>query len=128
MGWAWFAAWKWVLGAPWGESGALLLVISDFQVGQGGVVAHRIAVHDEGQPVVVVLGQVIELVDHELIKDRTEGAGSGFSLQGTIGDFLEGIGGEFQISPLDSEEVLELANECVLGLGEILPERLPKKI
>ena len=100
----------------WGQGAFLLL--ANGKIRELGAVEDVLAVDDEGGALVVVVGEVVHHVEHQLVHDRPQRTGAGLTLQGALGDLLECALGEFQLRALDPEEVLELVDQCVLGFGQ----------
>src|SRR6478736_6187362 len=113
------------------------MVMSD--QGSGGLLLAALGLtRDEGRGDVVLddlpgddhLGDVaprrhvVHHVEEDLLDDRAQAAGAGATLEGRLGDRVDGVVGELELDAVEVEELLVLLDERVARLGEDLDERL----
>src|SRR5581483_8493147 len=63
---------------------------------------------------------VVHRVQQDFLDDRTQAAGTGLTLKGSISDRLNGIVGELELDAIELEELLVLLDERVARLGQDL--------
>src|SRR6478736_6076141 len=113
------------------------MVMSD--QGSGGLLLAALGLtRDEGRGDVVLddlpgddhLGDVaprrhvVHHVEEDLLDDRAQAAGAGATLEGRLGDRVDGVVGELELDTVEVEELLVLLDERVARLGEDLDECL----
>ena len=73
---------------------------------------------------VAAAGDLVHDVEEAVLEDGAEAAGAGLVAEGLFGGGFEGVLGEDELDVVELEELLELAGERVLGLGEDADERV----
>lgn len=86
------------------------------------IVLDGVSIDDERCAGAIHIRQVVHQIEHELIKHCTQGAGTGFTLECSLGEQPQRIVGEFQRCLFEAEQVLILLDNGVLGLGHDLHE------
>src|SRR5262249_40506897 len=132
------ASQRWMIISTWGRSldlpqkmpngctsGALLLTAwrqrslveqRPFAADDGGI--------DDVLGLVLHVGQLVLDVQHHLLDDRAETAGSGVALLGPMGDLSQCALVELQLGVLHLKQLLILPDQSVLRLGEDSHERV----
>lgn len=94
------------------------------EFGELGLVLDGGGVDDVLDAFVVLIGEIVHVIHHDFFEDRAEGAGTGGAFGGPLGQDFEGVFGEGKARAFETEEMLILADQRVLGLGEDLDEGL----
>ena len=62
--------------------------------------------------------QVVHQVQHQLLNDAAQGAGTGLAPVSLLGDRLDGVIGELQLHVVHAQQGAELLHQSIAGLGE----------
>src|SRR6266511_3535905 len=73
-------------------------------------------------------GELVHDVEEHLLQDGPQSPRAGASKHALIGDRLQSVVAEFQLDPVELEELLVLLDERVLRLGEDIDQGLPVEV
>ena len=80
--------------------------------------ANHVGVNEELKQLVLVFGQLVEDIQHDLLEDRAQAAGAGAAMDREAGEISKSLGGKAELGAVEPEQLGVLFDQGVARLLE----------